>query len=402
MKMKFYNVLMVFLIVPVISMAQMANHAENGSMEESVVGEYGRGGNSDNPGWQFLWNNAQFEELQIPQPSVVDTEASDGEKSAMVFVQELPEEAAQNGQSHFAQNVGWTPDPAENPEAALEPNYYRVSLSIKPVETNQFFHIAIGNFSFEQRRRLHEIEAIADEWNHYSFVYFNALDDRARLSFHYNLEQNLASLPFTFYFDDFRYEQSSLVYANLLEDGSEIHAGLGWTAAPGAIDPAAFSFKNGDSEGQVASAEILEDSLTLKLVLNAVIASDEEVHISYDNSVAEVAYGDPNAPVGNIDSFTDEYVVNQSEATETPVNEVVASGQVSVFPNPVTNDVIQLKGIEQYQTVRIYSVTGEEVYSLQVNGEKQISVPFHEMSSGVYFLKAVAEDGATETVKFIK
>ncbi len=398
---KIYTLLLAAIMLPFFAAAQLHNHAVNGNFEESEVGEYGRGGNENNPGWQFLWNNAQFEGLQTPQPFIVDTEAHDGSKSALIVVEELPEEAAQAGQSWFAQVVGFTPDVDENPEDALEPGYYRVSAAFKPIGNNMFLHFTMGNFSFEERARIHNAELTADEWNVLTMVYYNELDARARLSIHYNMEGNLAILPFEFHIDDFRYVQSSLISANVTEDGAELHAVLGWEAAPGTYDGAAFTVHADEDEVAVASAEVLEDGQTLRLVLDGHIFQDQEVHFSFDNSVATIDYLDEEAPVEAVDSFDDEFVVNNSQQEFTSVNDITINNNLIIYPNPVTDEV-NVQGVENFSTIRIFAITGQQIVSINNNGSERLTIPVDQLQSGIYILSAENQLGEKKTIRFVK
>lgn len=63
---KVYTLLLAAILLPFFAAAQPHNHAVNGNFEESELGEYGRGGNPNNPGWQFLWNVGAFDGLQVP------------------------------------------------------------------------------------------------------------------------------------------------------------------------------------------------------------------------------------------------------------------------------------------------------------------------------------------------
>jgi hypothetical protein len=399
---KIYLTLTLAFLLPYAVFTQPENHAQNGSFEESTVQEYGRGSNPNNPGWQFLWNNGGFDGLQLPIPSVVENdEAYEGVKAGYLQVQELPAEAAANGQSFFAQIVGFTPDLAEFPDAALTEGYYRVSLAFRPVTSNINVHMSIGNFSFEERRRLHNVELIADQWNQLNLVYYNALDARARLSVHYNLEENLAALPFNFYFDDFRFVKSSLESATVITDGTELHAVLGWHAASGTYDAAAFTVTAGENTVAVESAEVLEDGKTLKLTLDVPITEDQEVSLAYDNSLAPIDYTAEDAPVTTIDSFNNEYVVNNSEAEPVSIDNIVSETPLSVYPNPV-KETVNLKGIENYIYLKIFSITGQQLLSLENTGAENLSIQVDHLKPGIYFLSVEDNNGHRETLRFIK
>ena len=73
--------------------------------------------------------------------------------------------------------------------------------------------------------------------------------------------------------------------------------------------------------------------------------------------------------------------------------------EISIYPNPAT-DKLSIKGLEQAAVIRIYSVTGELVKSVELN-KNETSINIDELKDGLYILNCT--DGRkTLTQKFIK
>ncbi len=80
------------------------------------------------------------------------------------------------------------------------------------------------------------------------------------------------------------------------------------------------------------------------------------------------------------------------------VNDFASYG-FSAYPNPV-NDVLNLKANQAINSVAIYNILGQEVYSAKVDAMTS-SVDMSQMASGAYFVK-VNINGTEGTVKVIK
>jgi len=76
-----------------------------------------------------------------------------------------------------------------------------------------------------------------------------------------------------------------------------------------------------------------------------------------------------------------------------------ASKGFSAYPNPVSN-VLNLQANESINSVAIFNVLGQQVYSAKVNAMSS-QVDMSQMASGAYFVK-VNVNGAEGTVKLIK
>jgi uncharacterized repeat protein (TIGR03803 family) len=92
----------------------------------------------------------------------------------------------------------------------------------------------------------------------------------------------------------------------------------------------------------------------------------------------------------------------------TDVNHLSAnSGEWSIYPNP-NNGIFTVSfshpaAIAGSQTIRVYNVIGEEVYNGMLNppagGQHDYKLDLSNQPNGIYFLKAVTEDGETLTQK---
>ena len=80
------------------------------------------------------------------------------------------------------------------------------------------------------------------------------------------------------------------------------------------------------------------------------------------------------------------------------VNDFASKG-FSAYPNPVSN-ILNLQANEAINSVAIYNVLGQEVYSAKINAMTS-TVDMSQMASGAYFVK-VDINGTEGTVKVIK
>lgn len=74
---------------------------------------------------------------------------------------------------------------------------------------------------------------------------------------------------------------------------------------------------------------------------------------------------------------------------------------IRIYPNPVVNDLtISLKNSKSFG-ITIFNILGNQVfYKIHVDNNEQIKLS--QLQSGLYILKATSEDGAVDTIKFIK
>ena len=91
-------------------------------------------------------------------------------------------------------------------------------------------------------------------------------------------------------------------------------------------------------------------------------------------------------------------------------NEMVTSlinfsldNQLKVFPNPFHNELDLSIDNEQIKEVEIYSITGQSILRQEHLSDSNITLEFpKEMASGLYFVKAKTENGASYIQKIVK
>ena len=84
---------------------------------------------------------------------------------------------------------------------------------------------------------------------------------------------------------------------------------------------------------------------------------------------------------------------NSLEISNTALN-------LSVYPNPA-NDFININCSSIPQTTRIINANGNLVLEQHNLTSTQITMPVHQLQSGLYFIQAIGTDGAIESVSFI-
>lgn len=92
-------------------------------------------------------------------------------------------------------------------------------------------------------------------------------------------------------------------------------------------------------------------------------------------------------------------VVGGNEQGRTAANASIGSNQVTVFPNPAT-DQVQVRGLEQVQQWRLFSQTGVLVRAERPNTPAQhdlLTVPLTGLPFGVYLLEVETPNGRFQT-----
>lgn len=78
---------------------------------------------------------------------------------------------------------------------------------------------------------------------------------------------------------------------------------------------------------------------------------------------------------------------------------------IFVYPNPFSDSItIDSKSINlQNSIVELYDISGRKLSNYQFTESKSFTIPINQnLSKGNYFLKVIAKDGKTETIKIIK
>ena len=140
--------------------------------------------------------------------------------------------------------------------------------------------------------------------------------------------------------------------------------------------------------------------LTIILLACAVGAAAQTTRYSYDNlnRLTRVTYAN-----GTIVSYN--YDANGNRISEiitggTGIMQINDNGEVSLYPNPVKND-LYIKTPSEKSTINIYSLQGSLLKTISAyQGHEQIDVS--TLMSGVYLVKISGSDGRVYTGKFVK
>jgi hypothetical protein len=75
---------------------------------------------------------------------------------------------------------------------------------------------------------------------------------------------------------------------------------------------------------------------------------------------------------------------------------------IKVYPNPVTDEIRVISNQCSVNSVEIYNILGEKIYSLPLTDNRSpITINCSSFAKGVYFIKATTSEGAV-VKKFIK
>jgi hypothetical protein len=85
---------------------------------------------------------------------------------------------------------------------------------------------------------------------------------------------------------------------------------------------------------------------------------------------------------------------------DTAVDPVLESSELSIYPNPATNNVF-VEGIEDESRVIIRNIFGMVVKMVEGNEIQDGSISVDDLSTGVYFINARTGDSQSKSVKLI-
>lgn len=105
---------------------------------------------------------------------------------------------------------------------------------------------------------------------------------------------------------------------------------------------------------------------------------------------------------GNMNMDAIEYPLVKLEAFggSTAVKEAVAK-MISIYPNPVA-DFMTISGVENATSLEITNVTGQLVTRSQYDSVGEMNLNVSSLTSGVYFIRALDQDGTIAVGKFYK
>ena len=126
----------------------------------------------------------------------------------------------------------------------------------------------------------------------------------------------------------------------------------------------------------------------------------------YDISVKAKAKGYKDASSGKVRveknglDFT--FVLqkeDQNNGSPSPVESELLAG-VEMYPNPASVATM-LYGVENAKRITVYTVTGVQVLSQAVHGEKEMRVSVEHMAEGVYVVIVQTESGESKALKLV-
>ena len=113
----------------------------------------------------------------------------------------------------------------------------------------------------------------------------------------------------------------------------------------------------------------------------------------------------PSGPWCGSGSLIPQAISNRETENLTVTSERSKEGpSFKIYPNPTTgNFTLELTGLDEIQpvTVMVYSMQGNKVLSIILEGKKKYDLSLSGKPTGLYFVRVVTE-GIAETVKIVK
>ena len=89
----------------------------------------------------------------------------------------------------------------------------------------------------------------------------------------------------------------------------------------------------------------------------------------------------------------------QNNGNTTPVEGELLAG-VEMYPNPASVTTV-LHGVENARRIAVYTLTGVQVMSQAVHGEKELSLQVESLTEGVYVVVVESENGERRALKLV-
>ena len=140
--------------------------------------------------------------------------------------------------------------------------------------------------------------------------------------------------------------------------------------------------------------------LTFIMLLWVVAAAAQTTRYSYDNlnRLTRVTYANGTIVTYNYDANGNR--ISEIITGGTGIMQINDNGEVSLYPNPVKND-LYIKTPSEKSVIKIYSLQGsllKTISAYQSNDQIDVST----LMSGVYLVKISGSDGKVYTGKFVK
>ncbi|MXV38328.1 T9SS type A sorting domain-containing protein [Flavobacteriaceae bacterium Ap0902] len=183
--------------------------------------------------------------------------------------------------------------------------------------------------------------------------------------------------------------------------------GITWTATNARIDleiedGKALVMRGGNLSSTTLSGGIGSLSVQTQLkfsgqsgVYKLMVNGEEKGEIPYSSTAETFAIENINIAGDVIITLVDEVSNNRVAfdnltwtcySTMDVDNVVVGEKEILAYPNPVNNQVLQLKGFEDNQTVTIYNMNGQLVQTI-LNVQNEQPIRLNNLPSGVYILQ---------------
>lgn len=99
----------------------------------------------------------------------------------------------------------------------------------------------------------------------------------------------------------------------------------------------------------------------------------------------------------------DDFIANLSSCGSwTGINDIWISSKIAVFPNPTTQTISINCGQYRVKKIQVFDVSGRAQNALFEEQNNVLSAKIKELSSGIYFLQILFENGDVATKKIVK
>lgn len=338
----------------------------NGGFEEDSVGS-----TTADP-WFFGKASGQAEF------TVIDSVAHSGEKSLLINVIEKATGNFWDIQAVY-EHIPTTPN-----------TYYRATFWARSTEG---FTLSAAIGTYDWKDLTNTTVTLTNEWTRISLVCYNEEKDELRVPLN-RFEQGM------YFIDDMSFIESPIGGSVVVPTGDSIiiQALTNLEEIPANFDVNSFTVTvNGVNNSVTKVGLIPNNTKYFYLILTNKIAADELVVINHTGGKI-FYYNTTLAPDDNIIAFTDTAYnmskynvgINYGFATYAPL---------SFGPNPA-NEFIQLNSKETFKSIGIYDVQGKLVKQLKTTNNHRIYLT--DISSGVYYIKAITTDGKYYSAKLMK
>ena len=116
-------------------------------------------------------------------------------------------------------------------------------------------------------------------------------------------------------------------------------------------------------------------------------------HVAFLNGVYHITWQDMRTRSINYRSATIKNFVGINETKS-------IAKQIRAYPNP-TEGIISLDNLSNMNEIKVYTLSGQLLYQLNLSFEKSVSIDLSKVPKGTYFLEVIGAD-YSEKQKIIK